>query len=330
MIVVTGGAGFIGSNLVAALNRRGHRRILVVDNLLQGEKHRNLNLCEFADLIDEDEFLGDFEEWADEIEVVFHQGAITDTLEGDGRYMMQQNYKFSQSLALNCLEHGVRMIYASSAAVYGDGRSGFRPSIECEYPLNVYAYSKFLFDQWVRQNIFAGEHTDENRLWSGRTHPQMAGLRYFNVYGPQENHKGRMASVVAQFHKQWKELGHLELFEGSDEIRRDFIHVDDVVAANLFVLDNPELSGIYNVGTGNAESFRTVAETAAATWGGVPIETIPFPEELAAKYQRFTCADISGLRAVGFDRGFLEVREGVRRYATLLQETGGFLPHGMN
>src|SRR6266568_3432339 len=250
--VVTGAAGFIGSNLVKALNARGESRILAVDDLTDGDKFRNLVDCDIADYVDKNEFLsrlgdGDFD---DDIAVIFHQGACSDTMASDGRYMLANNYRYSVRLLEHCQANDVAFLYASSASVYGAGKT-FREERACELPLNIYGYSKFLFDQYVRQQL--PERT-----------AQIAGFRYFNVYGPREAHKERMASVVWHFFEQYRATGKVQLFEGSGgyaagDQRRDFVSVDDVVKVNLDFLDHPERSGIWNLGTGRATTFNAVA-----------------------------------------------------------------------
>jgi len=325
-IVVTGAAGFIGSNLVRALNRRGETDIIAVDNLEDGEKFWNLADAEIADYLDQDEFLarlaaGDFE---DDLTAILHEGACSDTMATDGRYMLRNNYRYSVDLVTHCQDNDVPLIYASSAAVYGNNRV-FREERECEAPRNVYAYSKLLFDQYAR------------RLLPERT-AQIVGLRYFNVYGERERHKGRMASVALHFFDQFRAEGNVRLFEASDgyaagEQRRDFIAVDDVVKATLHFLDHREHSGIFNVGTGDAASFNEVATAvinacrkaqghAAATHKdhlreGRIVYT-PFPPQLVGRYQSFTQADLSKLRAVGYTESFVPAAEGVHCYVESL------------
>jgi ADP-L-glycero-D-manno-heptose 6-epimerase len=327
--VVTGAAGFIGSNLVKALNARGESRILAVDDLTEGDKFRNLVDCDIADYIDKDEFAsrlsdGDFD---DDIAVILHQGACTDTMASNGRAMLADNYRYSIRLLDHCQDNDVPFLYASSAAVYGAGPA-FREERACEAPLNVYGYSKFLFDQYVR------------RLLPERT-AQIAGFRYFNVYGPREAHKGRMASVVWHFFNQYRASGKVQLFEGSGgyaagEQRRDFVSVEDVVKANLDFLDHPERSGIYNLGTGNAATFNAVAAAtinACRAADGAPalpftelhragtIEYIQFPPGLAERYQSYTQADIARLRAAGYDAPLLSIEKGVPRCVERLLAT---------
>jgi len=319
MHVVTGAAGFIGSKLVEALNRQGVTEILAVDNLENADKFRNLVPCEVEDYLDKRQFLARLEagQFDGAIDAVLHQGACSDTMATDGRYVMENNYGYSKALLNWCQEEEVPFLYASSAAVYGAGKNGFRVERECEAPLNVYGYSKFLFDQLVRRRL------------EGRS-AQIAGLRYFNVYGPNESHKGRMASVAFHAFHQFKAEGRVKLFVGSGgygdgEQLRDFIHVDDVVAVNLHFLEFGEMSGIWNCGTGRAQSFNEVAATVVNTARGGKataaelaqqklIEYIPFPSQLAAKYQSYTEADVSELRAAGYAREFMTVQQGVAAY----------------
>ncbi|HSS46506.1 MAG TPA: ADP-glyceromanno-heptose 6-epimerase [Burkholderiales bacterium] len=326
--IVTGAAGFIGSNLVKALNQRGETDIIAVDNLQQSAKFTNLVDCEIADYLDKDVFLErlDEGEFDGAIRVILHQGACTDTSESDGRYMMENNYRYSVELLDYCEDEEVPFIYASSAAIYGVSKV-FEEEREHEAPLNVYGYSKFLFDQAVRKRL-------------GQRSAQIAGLRYFNVYGPRERHKGRMASVALHFFDEYRGDGKVKLFEGSSgyaagEQRRDFISVEDVIKINLFFLDHPEKSGIFNVGTGASQTFNEVAVAAVnACRKGQPvltlaqmqqqglIEYIPFPEKLVGKYQSYTQADIGALRHAGYDQPFLDVQQGVPRYIEcLLQQT---------
>ena len=324
--VVTGAAGFIGSNLVKALNDRGITDILAVDDLTNGAKFANLADCDIAEYLDKDEFIerlenGDFD---GQLSAVLHQGACSDTTEMNGRLMMDANYRYSRRLLDWCISDEVHLIYASSAAIYGANRE-FHETRECEAPLNIYGYSKFLFDQLVR------------RRYEERT-AQIVGLRYFNVYGEREAHKGRMASVAHHFFHQYRGADHVRLFTGSGgygdgEQRRDFVSVEDCVNVNLFFLANPGRSGIFNVGTGAAQSFNDVAVatvnacrkargesplTLAAMRERNIIQYIPFPEDLKGRYQSYTQADISALRDAGYDEPFLTVEEGVARYCQKL------------
>jgi len=322
MIVVTGAAGFIGSNLVKGLNQRGEDDIVAVDNLTRGDKFRNLVDARIADYLDKEEFLrklslGSFD---GELTAIVHQGACSDTMESDGRYMMENNYSYSCELLDFCQAEEVPLIYASSAAVYGAGEV-FREDARFERPLNVYGYSKGLFDSVVR------------RRWNDNT-AQVVGLRYFNVYGPGEAHKERMASVAYHFFNQYRAEGRVKPFEGSGgfeagEQRRDFVSVEDVVKVNLYFLDHPAQSGIFNVGTGRAQTFNDVA---AATINSVRahagedllkvdamraqglLEYVAFPAGLKEKYQSFTQADIGQLRKAGYAAPFLSVEDGVARY----------------
>ena len=311
MIIVTGGAGFIGSNIVQGLNARGITDILVVDDLTDGRKCLNLADADIRDYLDKDDFLRRIEanEEFGPVEAIFHEGACSSTTEWDGRFVMAVNYEYTKALLAWALARKVRFLYASSASVYGMGPT-FRESREFERPLNMYAYSKFLFDCHLR-------------TLAPRIDSQVAGLRYFNVYGPREQHKGSMASVAYHFHHQLNESGRLRLFEGADgygpgEQQRDFIHVDDVVAVNLWLLDNPGVRGIFNVGTGRAQTFNEVARAALA-WhkgeaGGGGIDYIAFPEHLRGRYQSFTQADITALREAGYERSFMPVEVGVPSY----------------
>lgn len=319
MIIVTGGAGFIGSNLVYELNQRGENQILIVDNLTNAAKFKNLVGLKAADYIDKVEFLekvqaGKFN--SANIRAIFHQGACSDTMEYNGKYMLQNNFEYSKQLLHFALNKKVQFIYASSASTYGNGVNGFVEKPECEHALNVYAFSKLFFDRYVQQ-------------LQGVNNRQIVGLKYFNVYGPQENHKGRMASVAYQFYNQLKAGDTLKLFEGVDgyangEQRRDFIYVKDVAKVNLFFLDNPQISGIYNCGTGKAQSFNDVAQAVIKHLGRGKIEYIPFPEVLKGKYQSFTQADASKLLAAGYTGGFSDVAAGVAEYCQILDQTEGY------
>jgi len=324
-IVVTGAAGFIGSRIIAGLNARGFTDIIAVDELTQGDKFRNLADLHIADYVDADAFYGAFANRAyGRVEAVFHEGACSDTMELDGKYMMENNFETSKRLFHAAQAQGTRLLYASSAATYG-GSDTFKEEAAFEAPLNVYGYSKLLFDQVMRRELGA-------QLQQAKT--QVVGFRYFNVYGPHEQHKGRMASVAYhQFH-QFKNEGRVKLFGeyggyAPGAQMRDFVFVDDVVAVNLWFFDHPAQSGIFNLGSGRAQPFNDVAcavvNTLRAQDGHVPLalETIaamgliayvPFPEVLRGKYQCYTQADLGALRAAGCDHVFADVATGVGRY----------------
>jgi ADP-L-glycero-D-manno-heptose 6-epimerase len=324
-VIVTGAAGFIGSNLVRALNERGVSDIIAVDNLKRADKFKNIVDCEIADYLDKQEFLQLLEGgyFDGGVEAVLHEGACSDTMETDGAYMMENNYRYSLAMLDWCLDQEVPLLYASSASVYGGG-SVFREERSHEGPLNVYGYSKFLFDQIVRRRL-------------GDASSPVTGFRYFNVYGPRETHKGRMASVAFHHFNQYRADGKVKLFEGCDGYgngmqSRDFVYVDDVVKVNLHFLDSG-VSGIYNLGTGRAQPFNDVAHAtvnACRKLEGKPalgldqmvaqglVEYVSFPEALRGKYQSFTQADLSNLRAAGFEAEFATVEQGVGQYVEWL------------
>lgn len=312
MIVVTGGAGFIGANIVKALNTRGRHDVMVVDDLRDGTKFVNLADCTLADYLNKDDFLSRVKaalrgEKVDlpNIDAIFHEGACSDTTEWDGHYMMENNFEYSKVLLNYCEQRGIPFLYASSAATYG-GSDVFKEDPECEKPLNVYGYSKLLFDQYVRA------------LWNELT-TQVVGFRYFNVYGPREQHKGKMASVAYHNHLQIRNGETLKLFGayGGYEAgmqSRDFVYVGDVVDVNLWFLDHPGKSGIFNLGTGRAEPFKAIGEAVIDFYGQGKIDYIAFPEELKGRYQSYTRADISSLRESGCDIEFKTVAQGVKAY----------------
>ena len=324
MIIVTGAAGFIGGNIVKGLNDRGRGDVLAVDNLTRGEKFVNLVDCELLDYMDKEDFIARIRAGEDlDAQAIIHQGACSTTTEWDGRFMMHNNYDYSKALLHYCVARGIPFLYASSASVYGGG-SVFKESPEHESPLNVYGYSKFLFDQYARRLLpHAGS--------------QIVGLRYFNVYGPREQHKGSMASVAFHFRGQLRKDGCVRLFEGGDgygpgEQRRDFVYVADAVAVNLWFLEHPERSGIFNLGTGESRSFNDVAQAVIACYGNGEgtgrIEYIPFPENLRGRYQSFTQADISALRSAGYTQPFHSVEQGVRAYMEWLDRPAAIPPAG--
>ena len=324
--IVTGAAGFIGSNIVKALNDRGVNKIVAVDNLKRADKFKNLVDCEIVDYLDKQEFIerllaGYFD---GDVDAVFHEGACSDTMESDGRYMMENNFRYSLGLLDWCIDQKVQFLYASSAATYGNS-SSFREERACEAPLNVYGYSKFLFDQIVRQRL-------------PEASSQIVGFRYFNVYGPRESHKERMASVAFHHYNQFRAERKVRLFEGCDgyengEQKRDFVYVGDVAKVNLFFLDHPDKSGIFNLGTGRAQSFNELAVANVNSCRALAgeskqnleellrqgfVEYIPFPEALKGKYQSFTQADLSKLREAGYNAPFASVEEGVAHYVQWL------------
>ncbi len=312
MIIVTGGAGFIGSNLVHGLNAIGRDDILVVDDLTDGTKFRNLVDCRIMDYWDIEQLttaLLKKESFREKIDVVFHQGACSTTTEWNGRYMMRNNYEYSKQLLHYCLENTIPFIYASSGSVYGI-KEKFREVEENESPVNVYGYSKYLFDNYVRR-------------FAKNAKSQIVGLRYFNVYGPREAHKQSMASVAYHFNRQLLSTGQVKLFRGGGhcadgEQRRDFIHVDDVVAVNLWFFQKTGSPGIYNVGTGKSRSFNEIARTVVKWHGKGEIEYIDFPEHLKNSYQSFTEADIDLLRNAGYKQGFISLEEGINQYLNWL------------
>jgi ADP-L-glycero-D-manno-heptose 6-epimerase len=332
-IVVTGAAGFIGSNIIAGLNARGMTDIIAVDDLKQGDKFRNLVDLKIADYVDMDTFYDEFAAGHyGQVEAVFHEGACSDTMEQDGKYMMANNYTLSWHLFQACQKRGSRLLYASSAATYG-GSDTFREDPAFEAPLNVYGYSKLLFDQRMRRECGA----NFERTKAGRTH-QVVGFRYFNVYGPREQHKGRMASVAFHQFNQFNAEGRVKLFgeyggypQGGQ--MRDFVFVDDVVAVNLWFFDHPAQSGIFNLGSGKAQPFNDVAssvvnamrrlrgesalELAEIAQQGL-VEYVPFPDALRGKYQCYTQADLGALRATGCDHAFADVQTGVSKYVDWL------------
>ncbi|HIL92187.1 MAG TPA: ADP-glyceromanno-heptose 6-epimerase [Cycloclasticus sp.] len=318
MIIVTGGAGFIGSNIVQGLNAKGIEDILVVDDLTDGTKFKNLVDGRIADYMDKDDFLdsvlgGDLDDV--KIEAVFHEGACSSTTEWDGQFMMENNYEYSKTLFHFCQTHKIPFIYASSASVYGGG-SVFKEDLANEAPLNVYGYSKFLFDQYVRKQKLSNHQEMRS---------QVVGLRYFNVYGPREHHKGSMASVAFHLNNQLLEKGEIKLFAGCDgygdgEQVRDFVYVGDVVDVNLWFLDNPGVSGIFNCGTGKSQPFNDVAKGVLDYHQKGELSYIPFPDHLVGHYQSFTEADLTALRAVGCNHTFKTVDEGVACYMEWLNK----------
>ncbi|WP_332396183.1 ADP-glyceromanno-heptose 6-epimerase [Vibrio metschnikovii] len=311
MIIVTGGAGMIGSNIIKALNERGISDILVVDHLKNGRKFKNLVDLNIADYMDRDDFLTQIMAGDDfgPIDAVFHEGACSATTEWDGKYVMLNNYEYSKELLHYCLDREIPFLYASSAATYGDTDT-FIEEPQYESALNVYGYSKQQFDNYVR------------RLWQDAAEhkeklSQITGFRYFNVYGPREQHKGSMASVAFHLNNQMNAGENPKLFAGSEHFKRDFVYVGDVAAVNLWFMDSG-VSGIFNCGTGHAESFNEVANAVIKHHGKGQVETIPFPEHLKGAYQEYTQADLTKLRAAGCDVTFKTVAEGVAEYMAII------------
>ncbi len=324
MIIVTGGAGFIGSNIVRGLNQKGQKDILVVDDLTDGTKFKYLVNTAIADYWDKDDFLARVQN--DQMPqiptAIIHQGACSTTTEWNGRYMMQNNYEYSKVLFHYCQRYNIPLLYASSAAVYG-ANTTFKEERANEAPLNVYGYSKWLFDEYVRA-----------QMQKAAEPLRVTGLRYFNVYGPHEEHKGSMASVAYHFYHQLGKEQKVKLFAGCDgygdgEQRRDFVFINDVVNVNLWFLEqltakqfNANAAGIFNVGTGRSQTFNEVADSTLGSLGFGNIEYIPFPDHLKGRYQSFTEADISKLRAAGYTQKFQSVQEGVPLYMEYLKTTG--------
>lgn len=329
-IIVTGAAGFIGANIVKALNERGETDIVAVDNLTRADKFRNLVDCEISDYLDKTDFVARFQRREfGRVRAIFHEGACSDTMETDGRYMMENNFRYTRALFEACQAQTVPFLYASSAATYGASET-FVETREYEKPLNVYGYSKFLFDQIVRRAM---------RDAGGKLPSQVAGFRYFNVYGAREAHKGRMASVAFHNFNEFRANGRVKLFGeyngyAAGTQSRDFVSVEDVVKVNLHFFDHPERSGIFNLGTGRAQPFNDIAvaviNTLRAETGEAAlslddmvkqglVEYIPFPDALRGKYQCFTQANIDHLRQVGgYQQPFYTVGEGVSRYVRWL------------
>ena len=326
-VVVTGAAGFIGANIVQGLNKLGIDDVIAVDNLTNGPKFKNLLGARISDYFDKTDFYARFARGEfGKVEAVFHEGACSDTMEHNGRYMLDTNYRCSKDLLDACMAQGTRLLYASSAATYGASTT-FREEPVFEQPLNVYGYSKLLFDQVVRRHLPVSP-------------VQVAGFRYFNVYGPREQHKGRMASVAFHHFNQFRENGQVKLFGeyggyGPGQQQRDFVFVDDVVAVNLWFFEHPTARGIFNLGSGKAQPFNDVAHATVnacrALKGEAPLSLeqqvqhglvsyIPFPEALVGKYQCHTEADLTALRNTGCEHPFADVATGVTRYVDWLAQ----------
>ena len=321
MTILTGGAGFVGSNLLKRLNAEGVTDVLVVDNLKNADKYRNLVGAEFADYVGKADFLDLLEDGAFEpgdVEAIYHQGACTDTLEYDGEYMMRNNYDYSKAILHFAIDGRIPLVYASSAAVYGHATSSVE-SPENEWPLNVYGYSKLQFDRYLRRLMPSIEST-------------VVGLRYFNVYGNGEAHKGRMASMVYHFAQQVRETGVAKLFGeysgfAPGESTRDFVSVKDLVELNLFFGRQKGVKAIVNAGSGVCSTWNELANAVIDTVGAGRIEYIPFPEGMKGKYQLGTQADLTQLRSLGYEREFVSLKDGVYDYlSTMDAETAEFRP----
>ncbi len=311
MILVTGGAGFIGSAIVAGLNDRGVDEILIVDRLGKDEKWKNLRNLRFADYLETDTFYPRLTSTSNgfQFEAIFHLGACSSTTETDCSYLIRNNFECSRQLALFAAQRGIRFIYASSAATYGDGSQGFSDDerqIEKLRPLNIYGYSKQIFDLWAKHNNVL-EHA--------------VGLKYFNVYGPNEYHKDEMRSFILKAFEQIRDQGRVGLFKSyrtdypDGGQLRDFLYIKDAVAMTLFFLDNRDIRGLFNIGTGKARSWNDLATAVFAALGKESaIDYIPMPEFLRDKYQYYTCADMSKLRAAGYITPTMSLEESVTEY----------------
>jgi len=316
MVIVTGGAGFIGSVLVYSLNQRGYDDIIIVDRLGEGEKWKNLNGLKYADVIHKDDFYEMVieDQLPSDVETIFHLGACSSTTETDADYLLFNNYVYSVELAKYSVDNGIRFIYASSAATYGNGENGYddnEDKIEKLRPLNMYGYSKQMFDLWTKRNGLLNE---------------IVGLKYFNVYGPNEYHKGDMMSVVRKAFFQIEKEGKMKLFksykkEYSDGGQmRDFIYVKDAVEMTIFFMENKDASGIFNIGTGEARTWNDLANALFSALGKEPnIEYIEMPEELKNKYQYFTQANITKIRNAGYDKPISTIEEGVADYVKYMK-----------
>ncbi|VFP88685.1 ADP-glyceromanno-heptose 6-epimerase [Candidatus Erwinia haradaeae] len=310
MVIVTGGAGFIGSNIIHSLNEKNYTDILVVDNLKKGIKFSNIAHLNISDYIDKEVFrisILQNKYFFRNIEAVFHEGACTDTTEWNGKYMMDNNYQYSKDLLDWCLQRRIPFLYASSAAVYGHCHTASIEESEYESPLNIYGYSKLLFDQYVRKTIKTAES-------------QICGCRYFNVYGENETYKNRMASIIFHLDQQIKTGKDPQLFIGSHNFKRDFIYVKDIVSIKLWLWEN-NVSGIFNCGSGTATSFQEIATTILEFHQKHEIQYIPLPENLKGFYQEFTKANLTKLRKSGYPRSLKNIKTGILEYMTWLNPT---------
>lgn len=317
-MIVTGAGGFIGSNLVAQLNEAGYEDLVLVDSYDNADCFRNLGVATFDDIWHQDDLFVKLPavHAQQPVKAIFHLGANSSTAESDGAYLLKNNIEYSKRLITWAVDNSVPIIYASSASVYGNGDNGFREDPSCEDPLNGYAFSKKVVDDWVRKNL---------EVWTAQG-AQVVGLRYFNVYGPNEVHKlaMKMCSPVMHFHNQIQSEGQINVFAGSDGFLRDFVLVNDCCALNLWLYDHPQVSGILNCGTGTARSFAQVAEQVQANYEGATINEVPFPDHLKGKYQAYTQADLSNLRAVGCDLAFQSLEDGIAYYVRMLKEHAGY------
>ena len=311
MIVVTGGAGFIGSRIIKSLNKQGINQIIVVDHLERGEKINNLSELDIYDYFESFEFIELFNKKNSlkKIHTIFHEGACSITTEWNGKYIMEKNFKFSKDLFDNCQSKKIKLIYASSASVYGSKNKDFAEKFTNEKPLNPYAFSKFLFDQYFRMNF-------------KKIKSQVVGLRYFNVYGPGEAHKKSMTSPVFKFYNQLLKKNKISIFKGSHdyldgERQRDFIYVDDCVDVNLW-FNKKNISGIFNVGTGKASSFNSIAKEVIKYFNKGKVEYIDFPTNLINSYQPFTKANVNKLRKAGYKKKFITIESGIKKYLDFL------------
>jgi ADP-L-glycero-D-manno-heptose 6-epimerase len=331
MYIVTGGAGFIGSNLVHELNAHGITAILIVDNFANARKFSNLHGARYVDYLDKREFRRALRENSlgiNKVEAILHQGACSNTLEDDGVYMMDNNFEYTKEVLRFAIHAAAPLVFASTAAVYGlSGPGRFTLTLENERPLNIYGYSKLVFDHYFRRQL----ELDQIPITA-------VGLRYFNVYGPREQHKGRMASVIHHFTKQMKETGKVKLFAGTGgygdgEQRRDFVYVRDLARLNMFFAQigpyapkSGEIAKVYrgiaNAGSGKSRTFNDVAKALMTVHGQCPIEYIPFPADLEGRYQHFTEADLTSLRALGYEGQMTELEAGITESYETMAATG--------
>lgn len=308
MIIVTGGAGFIGRNLIAGLNKIHQTDIVVVDNLKNGKKYENLVGLHISDYIDKSDFIKHLytnTSYIKNIETVFHEGACSDTTEWNGKYLMHNNYQYSKELVTYCVQYSIPFIYASSAAVYGKNTDIFhKTNNKYEKPINIYGYSKFLFDQYIYKIM-------------QQSTSQICGLRYFNVYGPYETHKKNMASIIFNIYNQITQKKNPTLFIGSKHFKRDFIYIDDIININLWIWLN-NISGIFDCGTGIATSFESIANIILNFFNNKNIQHIPMPSDLQKHYQTFTKANSLQLQKIGYPHKFTEINDGIHKYLNWL------------